>query len=166
MEQENTRQTYDCCLAKENYWFRYRTGAIIIKDGRMLFVKTLFGDYYYMVGGGVHLGEDSKSCIEREVLEETGVACKAERIAITCENLFLGKGGNIDGKECHVLEYYYLMSYPEDAEFRKKNDESEELVWVPVEELSKNDIRPAFLKEKIKEVINGSPLMHVISDER
>ena len=75
---------------------------------------------------------------------------KAERIAITCENLFMGKGGNIDRKECHALEYYYLMSYPEDAEFRKKNDESEELVWVSLDELTKNDIRPAFLKEKIK----------------
>ena len=77
----------------------------------MLFVKTLFGDYYYMVGGGVHLGEDSKSCIEREVYEETGVACKAERIAIICENLFMGKGGNIDGKECHALEWSFFMQH-------------------------------------------------------
>lgn len=36
----------------------------------MLFVKCAVGDYYYMVGGGVHMGETSQACIEREVYEK------------------------------------------------------------------------------------------------
>ena len=63
----------DCGFEKENNWFRYRAGAIIINDDKMLFVKSAIGDYYYMIGGGVHLGETSPNCIEREVLEETGI---------------------------------------------------------------------------------------------
>ena len=162
----NEKKIHDCCIAVDNYWFRYRTGAIIVRDGKMMFVRSLAGPYCYMIGGAVHLGEDSGSCIEREVLEETGVRCRAERIAITCENLFMGKGGNIDGKECHVLEYYYIMSFPDDAVFREKTDDGEELVWLPLDELDRNDIRPAFLKEKLKDVIAGGPLIHVICDER
>ena len=157
---------YDCGMEKDNYWFRYRTGAIIVRDGKMLFCKSMFGGYYYMIGGGVHLGEDSAACIERETFEETGVRCKARRIAITCENFFYGKGGHIEGKECHELEYYYIMDVPDNAAFNSDTDASEKLEWVPIDEFEKNDIRPAFLKTKLKEVIEGGPLIHVISDER
>lgn len=44
---------YDCGFQKENNWFRYRTGGILIHDNKMLFVKSSIGDYYYMIGGGV-----------------------------------------------------------------------------------------------------------------
>ena len=160
------KPAYDCCMEKENYWFRYRAGAIIVKDGKMLFVKSNFGGYYYMLGGCVHLGEDSKACAEREAFEETGVRCKARRSAVICENLFLGKGVCIDRKECHVLEVYYLMDLPEHAQFRNATDEAEELAWIPFDAFSQEDIRPAFLKETLKDVIAGEPLIHVISDER
>ena len=39
---------YDCGFEKGNNWFRYRTGAILIHDNKMLFVKSAIGDYYYM----------------------------------------------------------------------------------------------------------------------
>ena len=159
-------QVFDCGMERGNYWFRYRAGAIIVKDGKMLFVMSVHGGYYYMLGGGVHLGETSKECIEREVYEEAGIRCEARRIAIICENLFYGKGGSIYGKECHELEYYYLMDVPDDIDVRESTDESEKLVWVPIEDFEKSDIRPAFLKKKLKEVIDGGPLIHVISDER
>ena len=157
---------FDCGMEKENYWFRYRTGAIIVRDNKMLFVKSKFGGYYYMIGGGVHLGEDSKSCVERETYEETGVKCTARRIAIICENFFRGVGGAIDGKDCHELEYYYLMDMPKEAIFETSTDDDEKLEWVALNDLSNNDIRPAFLKTELKGVIEGGSLIHVINDER
>lgn len=157
--------TSDCSFTRDNAWFRYRTGAIVVRDGKMLFVKSMYGGYYYMVGGGVHLGETSAECVERETLEETGVHCKAGRCAIICENLFTGKGGPLAGKDCHVLEFYYLMNAPEDAVFLPNNDEGEELVWVPLEDIPEADIRPAFLCEKLADVFAGKPLVHVINRE-
>ena len=65
-----------------------------------------------------------------------------------------------------MLEYYYLMKAPEGAVFSKQTDEAEELVWIPLSELDKNDIRPSFLKDKIPEVIRNGALIHVISEER
>ena len=58
------------------------------------------------------------------------------------------------------------MKAPEDAVFSRQTDEAEELVWVPLSELDKNDIRPSFLKEKIPEVLKDGTLIHVISEER
>lgn len=162
---DNGEEPDDCGMQVGDHWFRYRTGAIIIRNHKMLFVRSKLGDYFYMIGGGVHLGENSETCIEREVFEETGVKCKALRSAIICENFFTGKDGAIDGKECHVLEYYYLMEIPENAVFKTLTDENEELVWVPMDEFFRNDIRPAFLKERLKEVIEGGSLIHVINNE-
>lgn len=156
----------DCCMDKENYWFRYRTGAIIIKDGKMLFVKSNYGGYYYMIGGAVHLCEDSATCIEREVKEETGVDCKVIRSAIIVENFFKGSGGFVDDKDCHVLEFYYIMDAPEDGQFKTSTDEGEELVWVPIEEIPDSDIRPMILREKLPEVLSGAPLMHLINVDK
>lgn len=51
---------HDCGFKKGNNRFRYRTGGILIHDNKMLFVKSNFGNYYYMIGGGVHLGETSE----------------------------------------------------------------------------------------------------------
>ncbi len=155
----------DCGFTRNNAWFRYRAGAILVRDGRMLFVKSIYGGYYYMVGGAVQLGETSEECVERETFEETGVRCKADRLAIVCENLFRGHGGAIDEKDCHVLEFYYLVNAPANATFNPANDEGEELVWVPLSEIADRDIRPAFLRTKLSEVFAGAPLIHVINRE-
>ena len=39
MEWEH-KMSYDCCIEKDKNWFRYRTGGILIHDGKMLFVKS------------------------------------------------------------------------------------------------------------------------------
>ena len=155
----------DCGFEKEEFWFRYRTGAIIVKDRKMLFVQCMYGGYYYMIGGGVHLGEMSEECIEREVFEETGLRLKAERPAIICENFFPGKGGLIDGKNCHELEFYYRMQDPADFDVQQMTDANEKLVWLPMDKFDEYDIRPSILKSKLREAIDGAPLMHIVSQE-
>ena len=105
---------YDCGFAKENHRFRFRTGGIIIKDNKMLFVKSSIGNYYYMIGGAVQLGETTEKCVEREILEEAGLKVQAERLAVVCENFFKGAGGVEDGFDCHTIEFYYLMKIHED----------------------------------------------------
>ena len=64
---------FDCAFTKENHWFRYRTGGLIVYENKMLFVKSKIGNYYYTIGGGVHLGESSECCVEREIYEEAGM---------------------------------------------------------------------------------------------
>lgn len=79
---------YDCGFSKENKRFRYRTGGIIVNNGKMLFVKSGVGDYYYMIGGAVQMGETSEKCIEREMFEETGLNAHVDHLAVVCENFF------------------------------------------------------------------------------
>ena len=47
----------DCGFTRENKWFRYRAAAIIIEEDCALFAGNEIENYYYSIGGGVHVGE-------------------------------------------------------------------------------------------------------------
>jgi len=48
---------YDCGFTNDNKWFRYRAAAIIVENGCVLFAGNEKDDYYYSIGGAVHMGE-------------------------------------------------------------------------------------------------------------
>lgn len=54
--------------------FRYRAAAIIVEDNCVLFAGNEVDDYFYSVGGAVHMGETAEEAVKREVLEGTGVS--------------------------------------------------------------------------------------------
>ena len=157
---------YDCGFEKGNNWFRYRTGGIIVHNNKMLFVKSSIGNYYYMIGGGVHLGETSETCIEREILEESGINARVDHLAVVCENFFKGVGGTIAGMDCHTIEFYYYMKIIDDNMSLWKNvtDEGEALEWLPIEKIAESQIKPAFIKDYIQEMIQGKQTLHVIEE--
>ena len=66
----------DCCFMVNKHWFRYRAGALIVEDGKLLVMKTKSSDCYYTVGGGVHMGESAESCVLREVQFQRYCACR------------------------------------------------------------------------------------------
>lgn len=80
---------YDCGFSKENKWFRYRAAAIIVEDGCVLFAGNELEDYFYSIGGGVHMGETAEDAVKREVFEETGVAYDVDRLAVIHENFLM-----------------------------------------------------------------------------
>lgn len=71
---------FDCGFTKENNWFRYRAAAIIVENGCVLLVGNQREDYFYFVGGGVHMNEKAEDAVKREVFEETGVHYEVESI--------------------------------------------------------------------------------------
>lgn len=99
---------YDCGFTRENSWFRYRAAAIIIEKGCILFVGNMRENYFYSVGGGVHMGETAKDAVLREVFEETGIQYEIDRLAFIHENFFEGDG-SLEGLNCHEVSFYYIM---------------------------------------------------------
>lgn len=83
-------QTRDCCFTHEENWFRYRVGAIILEENSVLVATNDACDFYYSIGGGVHLGENAEEAVRREVLEETGLPYEIDRLAFVHENFFEG----------------------------------------------------------------------------
>ena len=56
----------DCGFARGGERFRCRAGAIIVEDGCVLFAANEKEDYFYSVGGGVHMGERAEDAVARE----------------------------------------------------------------------------------------------------
>ncbi len=154
----------DCGFTREKYWFRYRAGAIIIHNGKMLFVKSKIGGYCYMIGGGVRLGETSVECIERELLEETGIQASVKYLSVICENFFKGHGGIIDGMDCHTVEFYYQINLTDEQRklCRTKTDDGEQLVWIGISDVKNSFIKPAFIAERILEILDSNCVIHII----
>lgn len=136
---------------KEN--FKFRVGGVIVKDNKVLGVNICNNGFFCCPGGHVHLGEDTITAIDREMIEETGVVCKREKLLAVIENFFGG-----ENKIVHELGFYYLLS-PKDELFEVKdfdvleNDEGElknlEFKWFDINRLDEVDFRPFAIKEKL-----------------
>lgn len=158
---------FDCGFTKENKWFRYRSAAIIIENGCVLFAGNIIEDYLYSIGGGVHLGETAEDAVKREVYEETGVHYEIERLAVIHENFFNENTGTLKGMDCHEISFYFLMK-PRGTQELHSNSYTfgvkEEMHWIPIEDLDKYKAFPSFLKEYLSREHDG--IEHIVTDER
>lgn len=165
-ESEGARAAKDCCFTADDRWFRYRTAAIIVEQGRVLFVGSPGAEFLYSVGGGVHMGETSEDCVRREVYEETGVHYEIDRLAVVSENFFRGNFSGTWGMHCQCLELYYIMK-PQGkcAEGPGVPENGETLHWVPIEELKDANIKPEFLRTRLPEILESRSTMHIVVPE-
>lgn len=159
--------SYDCGFQKENNWFRYRAAAIIVEDGCVLFAGNEVDDYYYSIGGGVHMNETAEDAVLREVFEETGVHYEIDRLAVIHENFFEGAGGTLGDLKCHEVAFYFKMKPRGTKELHSDSytcgNIKEEMYWIPIEDLDKVRAFPSFLKEYLSKEQDG--IVHIVTHE-
>ena len=64
-----------------------------------------------------------------------------------------------------IGDYYYMKILDEDLKLCKsKTDNGEQLVWLPLEEIALQEIKPTFLKENINNIINEKNIIHIIEE--
>ena len=157
----------NCAFTSGQDWFRYRAAGIIVEDGCVLFVGNELEDYYYSVGGAVHLGETAEEAVLREVFEETGVRYEIDRLAVIHENFFNENTGSLKGFECHEICLYFLMR-PRGTQELNSNSRTlgvrEEMVWIPIEKLDEYKVFPSFMKDYLSRDHAG--IEHIVTDER
>lgn len=160
-------EKYDCGFTKENNWFRYRAGAIIVENDCVLFAGNELEDYYYSIGGGVHMGETAEDAVKREVFEETGVFYEIDHLAIIHENFFNQNSGTLAGLECHEISLYFLMK-PRGTQVLQSNSTTygvkETMYWLPIKDLDQYKAFPSFMKDYLSKSHTG--IEHIITDER
>ena len=158
---------YDCGFTKDNKWFRYRAAAIIVEEGCVLFAGNEIDDYYYSIGGGVHMGETAEDAVRREVFEETGVPYEVDRLAVIHENFFDESSGSLKGKDCHELSFYFLMKPRGTKELHSDSHTQgvkESMYWIPISDLGKYKAYPTFLADFLSKEHTG--IEHIVTDER
>lgn len=154
----------DMCVPCGDGILNIRVGAIIIKDGRALMVKSIMGDYCYSVGGRIRFGETAEQAVVREVCEETGIHMTVDRLGYVNEVYFLNDNPKDFGKPVYEFAFYFYMNTPED--FRPKTDHIadgvEKLVWIAPDD--PGTFYPDFMREAILDPKPG--VVHVVRDDR
>lgn len=143
----------DIDLTNEAGKFKYRVvGILFDEQNRVLIQRVADNPFYCLPGGRVELGESSIEAVKRELEEELGFDVIVEKPLFFLENFF--KRAN--GQGVHEIGIFFKVtsnvSPKEDWEI-VENDKgilkTLRYKWVTLKELADEDLRPAFLKEKL-----------------
>ena len=153
----------DIKIKSETQNFKFRANSIIVNNDKVLLLDLNNNGFLCLPGGHVHIGEDSKTAVIRETQEEVGIKFKSAKLVSIIENFFTKKKNGIV-KDFHELSFYYLMENgiipPEkQVDFAYiENDEGKlvdlKFYWIGLNKLDEYDIRPAPLKEILKDKSN------------
>lgn len=105
----------DMCVPCGDGLINIRAGALIVKGGKLLMVKSS-RKYYYSIGGRLKFGETAEEAVVREVFEETGVKLQIDRLAFVQENYFTNDTPAKLGKSVYEIGFYFRMLVPPDFE--------------------------------------------------
>ena len=183
----------DICVPVGDGYVNVRVGAIIEKDGKILMVTNESVDYYYSVGGRIHLGESAGDAVRREVLEETGCALEIDRLGFIHEDFFIGdsmaKQGFVirwggeefliafanasavtaavkAGEILQTIGFYFYMKTPADFAPHAENLEAEGR-GEHLEWVSldtEKTVFPAFFRTELAKPVQT--VRHIVTDER
>ena len=156
----------DVRIDTEEYGFKYRVCGIVVVEDKLLVQKAENNEFYFLPGGHVELGEDTRSTIIREMDEETKNEFRIESLVVINENFFMH-----EEKSFHELGFYYKLEPKKEIktenysriEIDKGKSKKLTFEWIPINELNDIDFRPKFLKEKI--INNDFKQEHIITKE-
>ena len=154
----------DLCVPCGDGILNIRVGAIIVKGGKALMVKSKFGDYCYSVGGRIKFGETAEQAVLREVFEETGYPLSIDRLGYVEEVYFINDNPKDFGKPVYELAFYFYMNVPADFEPLTDHiaDGTERFVWAgPDDPVT---LYPDFIREAITDP--NPAVLHVVRDDR
>jgi len=118
------------------------TGALILKDGKLLLVKRGaepgFGKWS-IPGGLVELGETVQEAMVREVKEEVGFDVEVVKLTDTVDTITLDQNGRV---QYHFVVVNFLARIV-GGELKTATDILEAR-WIPVEEVEKCDLTKSF----------------------
>lgn len=158
----------DCRFTRENQYFQFRVGAIIVENGCVLLASNANSGCCYSIGGGVHMGETAEDAVRREVYEETGVRYEIDRPAVIHENFFTEQFGKMRGFDFHEVCLYFLMKPHGTQELHSDSctrfGDKEEMHWIPIEDLGNYRAFPSFLADYLSREHNI--IEHIVTDER
>lgn len=125
--------------------------ALITSRGRVLLCQNRKHAYSYLPGGHVEFGEPAARAVERELLEEAGVAVHAGRL-VRAEELAFDQNGT----RRHELTLVFHVEHELDQVASR--EPGIEFHWAGIDHLSSLDIRPATIKTWLAEVLKAQSL--------
>lgn len=154
-------------IEKDQEKFNFRVAAIILNknNSKVLIHRKKGQDLWMLPGGRMEMGEDTSVGIKRELEEELGIK-ENVKIKYIIEDFF-----ELGEMTYHELCFYYKVNLnpdkynmPFNEEFAGTEGENFIFKWINIEEVNDYNLKPEFLKDKIKNCKGN--VQHVIIDER
>lgn len=116
------------------------TAFIQDETGRLLLIRRTDNDLYAIPGGALELGETLTQTVQREVMEETGIAVKVTGLI----GVYSDPDHVIEFTDGEVRQEFSICfrANPTGGELRTSN-ESKEVLWVAPADLNGLNIHPS-----------------------
>lgn len=111
--------------------------GVWIRDGAVLFCRSVAKGYFYLPGGHVEHGEPAASALAREMVEETGLAVQVGPLLLVSEHVF-----RQDGKERHEINLAFAMSAAFHVEQITSREPDIAFDWIDLAAVVTMDVRP------------------------
>ncbi len=141
----------DLTFIENDGMFNVRAAVIVEHNNRTL-IQTM-DDYMWLVGGRVHMGEDSRTAIIREIAEElcyTPTGDDKLGLNFICENFFMW-----DNTPCHEILFVYRLTLGDKSDligrdnFKCGDNDKFIETWIRFDDLKNTKLVPKFIKEYI-----------------
>lgn len=116
--------------------------AVVISNDKLLLCRKVGALWYFLPGGHVEFGEETKTALAREIKEELGVESAVGDFIGIVENIF-----EQDKKERHEINLVFEVKIAE-IDLSSKEDHIE-FVWIAKKKLPEEQIYPVALKASI-----------------
>jgi len=144
----------DLCLeVGEEYRLNIRAACAIIHQNKILLHHKVGKPHYCLPGGRVEVGEDSRTTIKREMLEELGKEIEITKDMGLIENFF-----PMDGKQYHEIMFLYFAEFGKEEDKKiietMQNCEGKtelQYEWLDLDKLDEYNILPSKLQEILKQ---------------
>ena len=136
-------------------------GGVVLNDKEELLVVSELhrrseSPYYKLPGGALHAGEHIAACVEREILEETGVRAKFE--TLVCFRHW-------HGYRYEKSDIYFVCRLsPLSADITIQAEEIEECLWLPVQDYLASENVSTFNKHIVKAALESPGVTHMEID--
>jgi len=127
--------------------FHYRVRAFVCAKGRVLLTRMEAGNYTFLPGGHIEMGEGAAPALEREIQEELGKACVVKKFLGAIENSW------VDGDtRHHEINLVFEVDVPDlDPQSAVASQEKHiEFLWVEPDDFENLNLLPVPLRAFIK----------------
>jgi 8-oxo-dGTP pyrophosphatase MutT (NUDIX family) len=136
--------------------FQLRAAAVCVNDGAVLLHRLEGDDFWALPGGRVEPGEDARSTLMREMIEELGEFVECDRLVYAVENFFVHSG-----KPYHEVGLYFITRFRAESALMDQSpshwgvegSRRLEFRWFAVEQLAAIDLRPSFLCQALSHAV-------------
>jgi 8-oxo-dGTP pyrophosphatase MutT (NUDIX family) len=135
--------------------FNFRTGVILLDEGRVLLHKKQHDNFWALPGGRVSMFESSAETAVREMKEEMDIDIVIERLLWHTENFFPYGDQNFH----EIADYYLAKLIDAQSIYRGKGEfkgvEADEVLiyqWFQIDELMGIELYPEFLRKDLREL--------------